>query len=399
MVSKTIHAVGLDAGGSLTRCVICALESGRVRLLGYGEAESHGWLKGGIADQNAAAESIRMAVREAERMAEVSVESTVVGVGGAAVRGANARGVLELGHAREIEQRDVNRAVDRARRVQLQEDRMVLQLFPQEFVVEGHPGHRDPRHMFASRLDVNVHLITASVQEHTTLIGAVNQAHLSVEETVFEPLAGCYAAVLPEERREGIALVDIGAQSTDLVVFYGDALHLATGLPVSGDHFSRDVARGLTISYEDAELVKREYGCATSETTAENSFIELPAPGNREPKDAPRRLLNAILEARAEELFQYVRRELARVSMDDVLFGGVVLVGGGARLPGMCDVAERVLNCQARNGLTIGIQDWPDEIDEPGWTTVAGLAMYSARLKMHGELERQSSGLLGRILK
>jgi cell division protein FtsA len=332
-------------------------------------------------------------------MAEVSVESTVVGVGGAAVRGANARGVLELGHAREIEQRDVNRAVDRARRVQLQEDRMVLQLFPQEFVVEGHPGHRDPRHMFASRLDVNVHLITASVQEHTTLIGAVNQAHLSVEETVFEPLAGCYAAVLPEERREGIALVDIGAQSTDLVVFYGDALHLATGLPVSGDHFSRDVARGLTISYEDAELVKREYGCATSETTAENSFIELPAPGNREPKDAPRRLLNAILEARAEELFQYVRRELARVSMDDVLFGGVVLVGGGARLPGMCDVAERVLNCQARNGLTIGIQDWPDEIDEPGWTTVAGLAMYSARLKMHGELERQSSGLLGRILK
>src|SRR5207244_11153462 len=127
-------------------------------------------------------------------------------------------GVMELGYSREIEQRDVNRVVDRASRVQLLEDRMVLQLFPQDFVVDDHPGHRDPRRMLASRLEINVHLVTASVQEHNSVIGAVNEAHLAVEETIYEALASCYAAVMPENRREGIAVVDIGAQSTELVV-------------------------------------------------------------------------------------------------------------------------------------------------------------------------------------
>ena len=123
---------------------------------------------------------------------------------------------------------------------------MVLQLFPQDFVVDDHPGHRDPRKMLASRLEINVHLVTASIQEHNALIGAVNQAHLAVEETVFEALAACYAAVLPEERREGIAVVDIGAQSTELVVYYGDAMHLASTVRICGDHFTRDLAQGLS---------------------------------------------------------------------------------------------------------------------------------------------------------
>ena len=174
------------------------------------------------------ADSIRAALREAEAAAGVSAEAAVVGVGGYTVRGANGRGVIELGHVREVEQRDVNRVVERASNVQLQEDRMVLQMFPQDFVVDDHPGHRDPRNMLASRLEINVHLVTASVQEHNALVGAVNQAHLLVEETVFEALAACYAAVLPENRREGIAVVDIGAHSTELVVYYGDAMHLAS---------------------------------------------------------------------------------------------------------------------------------------------------------------------------
>jgi cell division protein FtsA len=326
------------------------------------------------------------------------VEAAVVGVGGPTVRGANARGVIELGRPRQIEQRDVNRAVNRASYVQLMDDRMVLQLFPQDFVVDDHPGHRDPREMLASRLEANVHLITASAQEHSSVVGAVNLAHLSVEETVFDPLAACYAAVLPDDRREGIALVDIGAQSTDLVVYYGDALQLASTLPICGDHFTRDLALGLHIGFEDAESVKRQFGAAVSATTAENSFIELPAPESREPREAPRKLLNQILEARALELFKYVWRELSRVGMERALMGGVVLTGGGANLPGMCDVAETVLNCQARKGLPVGIADWPEEADNAAWTAAAGLAMYSGKLKMQSEMEKQAVGLLGRIL-
>lgn len=399
MGAKTVYAAGLDAGSRKTRMVVCALDGNRLRIVGYAAVESQGWLKGKIADQGAVTGTILAALREAEAMAGVGLESVTVGMGGPTIRGANGRGVVELGQVREIEQRDVNRVVDRASHVQLQEDRMVLQLFPQDFVVDDHPGHRDPRKMLASRLEINVHLVLASVQEHNSLVGAVNQAHLAVEETVFEALAACYGAVLPEERREGIAVIDIGAQSTELVVYHGDSMQLASAVRVCGDHFTRDLAQGLCISFEDAELVKLEYGCADSESCPENVLVELPTPGNREPRSAQRRFINRILEARAEELFQFVRTELARVSMDRSLIGGVFLTGAAARLPGLCDVAERILQCQARFGLSQGIVDWPDGLKDAEWSVAAGLAMYSAKLKEQAHHAREAVGWLGRILK
>jgi cell division protein FtsA len=320
-------------------------------------------------------------------------------MGGYTVRGANGRGVIDLGHVRAVEQRDVNRVVDRASNVQLQEDRMVLQMFPQDFVVDDHPGHRDPRNMLASRLEINVHLVTASAQEHTALVGAVNQAHLLAEETVFESLAGCYAAVLPENREEGIAVVDIGAHSTELVVYHGDAMYLASTVKVSADHFTRDLAQALCISYDDAELIKLEFGGASPDHCPENVIVELPPRDNRERRNAPRRFLNQVLEARATELFRFVRMELARVGMDRSLMGGVFLTGGGAKLPDLCDVAERELQCQARYGLTIGIQDWPEAMDDPEWSVAAGLSMYSAKLKSQFETQRESAGWIGKILR
>jgi cell division protein FtsA len=399
MGAKPVYAVGLDAGSRRTRMVICVLENRRIRFLGYSDVESQGWIKGRIADQMAVADSVLTALREAEAMVGASVGSAVVGMGGQTVRGANGRGVVELGHVREVEQRDVNRVVERASRVQLQEDRMVLQMFPQDFVVDDHPGHRDPRRMLASRLEINVHLVTASIQEHNSLVGAINQAHLIVEETVFEALAACYAAVLPEERREGIAVVDIGAHSTELVVYYGDAIHLASTVRICGDHFTRDLAQGLCLSFEDAELVKLEYGGGLSERSLENAIVELPTQDNREPRQAQRKFINQILEARARELFRFVRTELARVGMDRALIGGVFLTGAAARLPDLLDVAQQELQCQTRYGLAFGIQDWPESMNDPEWSAAAGLAMYSAKLKAQDEHQRESAGWLGKILK
>jgi cell division protein FtsA len=193
--------------------------------------------------------------------------------------------------------------------------------------------------------------------------------------------------------------VDIGAQSTDLVLYYDESLQLASSLPICGDHFTRDVALAFHIPFEEALLVKEEYGSATAEFTAGNSVVAVASPGDDMGRELPRRLLNEIIEARAREMFEYVRSEAARVGMERSLVGGVVLTGGGARLPAMCDMAENVLRCQARNGLPVGIEDWPAELDHPSWTVVAGLAMYSAKLKVQGELERRSVGLLARILK
>ncbi|MBV9507038.1 MAG: cell division protein FtsA [Acidobacteriia bacterium] len=399
MGAKPIYGVGLDAGSRGTRLVICRLEQGRVRFLAAGAALSQGWSKGRIIDQQAVADSIVAALRQAEAGAGISVDSVVVGMGGPTLRGANGRGVIELGRIREIEQRDVNRVVSRAARVQLQEDQMLLQLYPQDFVVDDHPGHRDPRRMLGSRLEIHIHLVTCSVQEHNSLVGAVNQAHLEVEESVFEGLAGCYAAVFPEERREGIAVVDIGAESTELAVYYGDSMQLASTIRVCGDHFTRDLAQGLCLSFEDAEVVKIEYGSASAEASAENVLVEVPTPENREHRHVQRKLVNQILEARSTELFRFVRSELARVGMDGALLGGVFLTGGGAKLPELCDVAEQVLRCQARYGLAVGIENWPDELHDAEWTTAAGLAMYSAKLRVKSAEDREAAGWLGKVMR
>jgi cell division protein FtsA len=401
MSTKSIFATGVDAGSSHTRCVISLLEDRRLRLVGYGSVPSHGWSKSRIADQQAVSDCVLAAVEEAEAMAQTAIETVVAGMGGLTARGANSRGRLDLGRPREIEQRDINRAMDRAMHIQLQEDRMVLQLLPQDFVVDDHPGFHDPRKMMASVIEANAHLVTISTQEHNNLIGAINRAHLSVDETVYEAIAGCYASVLPSDRREGVALIDIGAHSTEMVCYYGESAQLATSLRICGDHFSRDLAHAFRIPLESAVIVKHEFGGAVSHGTAENSTVELPAIDGqgREAREAPRKFINEILESRTVELFEMVRAELERAGMQRALSSGLVISGGGALLPGICDVAERVLDCPARIGLAQGFLDWPDELNDPAWTAAAGLAMYAARLRSQVDLERQSVGMLGRILR
>jgi cell division protein FtsA len=294
--------------------------------------------------------------------------------------------------------------MERAMHIQLQDDRMVLQVLPQDFVVDDHPGFHDPRKMLASVIEANAHLLTISAQEHNNLVGAINRAHLSVDETIYEAIAGCYASVLPTDRREGVAFVDIGAHSTELACYYGESAQMATSLRICGDHFSRDIAHAFRIPNESAVTVKHEFGGALSQGTAENSMVELPlfddnGWGRTEAREAPRKLINEILESRTVELFEMVKAELARVGMQRALANGLVISGGGALLPGICDVAERVLDCPARIGLAQGFKHWPDELNDPAWTTVAGLAMYAARLRSQVDLERQSVGLLGRILR
>jgi cell division protein FtsA len=168
---------------------------------------------------------------------------------------------------------------------------------------------------------------------------------------------------------------------------------------VSADHFTRDVAFGLTVSYEDAEHLKREYGCAILGLTSDSTLIEVPSLEGRASREAPRRLLNEILEARAEELFLYVRNEIAKVGMEQALLEGLVLTGGGALLNGMCDMAERVVNCPTRNGLPIGIDAWPEEINDAAWCVAAGLAMYSAKLKTRKEWKRTAPGIMGLVYR
>jgi cell division protein FtsA len=290
-------------------------------------------------------------------------------------------------------------AVERSEQMRLEPDRAILHLFPQDFTLDGRCGKRYPRGSTCSRLEANVHIVTVSQQEHESIVTAVQQASYSIEETLFEPVGAGYSSLSQEDRNRGVAVVDIGMHSTDLVVYDGEAVLLARSLPVSADHFTRDVAVGLTVQYNDAERLKLEYGCAMLGLTSDNSYIEVPSAEGRLPREAPRKQLNEILEARAEELFIYVGTELVTIGMDQKLLEGVILAGGGAMLNGMCDMAERVLNCPARNALPTGIRGLPEELCNPVWATAAGLARYSARLKTNREHRRRAPGLVGMLFR
>ena len=397
MRDKTLYAAGVDAGSDWTRVVVLALERGRVRLLGYAESRSEGWLESRIADAKGVAESIRRAVHEAELRAQTPILSAVLGAGGVTIGCAAGRGGYEGGYRRELGQGDVNLVVERASRVQFGEDQMLLHLCLRDFSLDGRGGLRDPRGRTGAHLEAFVNLITFSSQEHDALVGAANQAGLAVEETVFEPMAAAYACLRSEQRRGGVAVLDIGAESADLAVYQGDALLLASSLPLGGVRFTRDVARGLGINLEDAEAVKVQHGCALRGLSGDNSLIEVPSPPGRKPREIPRSELTFILEARAVQLFRRVRRELSRAGLQDGLMGGIVLGGGMARLNGMCDVAELLLNCQANWALPAGVQGWPPALVDPAWSVAAGLAMYAARLKQR-QLERPKRGLLSRVI-
>ncbi len=336
---NTKIAVGLDLGSTATRAVICALEEDSLRFLGHGEAPTHAWNRWRLNEPSALTESIRFAVHEAELRAGVSPESAVIGIGGC-VSGVNSRGLYEFGRRREIEADDLRYSVELAARVRLEEDRQVLQICPQDFTVDGRAGYRNPKGILCARLEANVHVVTASLQEHEAIVNAMHHAHLAVDESIFEGVAAAYAAVLPEDRARGAVVVDIGAHSTQVAVYDGDALLLAASIAVAADHLTRDIAYVLKVNYEDAENLKRQYGCAVANTTADNAVIDVPTAEGRGTRETSLIQFNEILEARAEEIFEKVYHEILRAGMEQNLLEGAILTGGGARLAGMCDVAE-----------------------------------------------------------
>lgn len=382
-------AAGLDIGSAWTRVVVVCVEDGELRYRSHGAMLSRGWHRGQIADQAAIAETVAQVVREAEARVGSGIEVTVVGVGGPAVRSQQGRGLYEFGRRRVVEQGDMVYSIELASRARLDEDRFLLQVLPQDFTVDGRPPIPHPLNIECQRLEAHALLVTTSVQEHQALLSAVHQGHVRVEETVFEAMAASYASVLAEERASGVALVDIGAHSTNVAFYDGDAMLCAVGLPISGDHFTRDLGELKALSYEEAERLKFAHGCALLGLTADNIVIEMPAEAGRPSREINRRELIEILEARATQLFEMVEKCRVKLARDMALREGVVLCGGGAQMEGMVELAERVLGCPARLGFARGIADWPEDLQTPVWTTAAGLAMYAARLQARKE---KSSG-------
>lgn len=382
MAKKDRYIIGLDVGSTKTCALIAEVDEEQVKFLALGAAESKGLRKGLIVNLDSTVSSIRRAVEEAEGVANVPVESAVIGVAGSHVRGVNSRGGVTLGHrARDIEREDVRRAVDAARNITLPEDREVLHVLPHEFMVDAQDGIRDAIGMVGQRLEANVHLVTSSIAATQNLVTASNRAGILVSDTVLEPLASAEACLTQDERDLGCCLLDIGGGTTELIVYGGGVVRHTSAVPVGGDHFTNDLAVGLRTPIPEAEKIKRRHGWAASSLLHADTSIEIASVGDRPPRTIFVRMLTDIIEPRAMELLALIREDLQRAGLDRQIPAGFVLAGGGARLNGLIDLAEESFHLPVRIAEPKGLADLPEQVAQPEYATVVGLVIYGAKTR------------------
>ncbi|MGB6834280.1 MAG: cell division protein FtsA, partial [Candidatus Acidiferrum sp.] len=382
MAKKDRYIIGLDVGSTKTSALIAEFDGEQIKFLALGAAESKGLRKGLIVNLDSTVSSIRRAVEEAEGVANVPVESAVIGVAGSHVRGVNSRGGVTLGNrARDIERDDVRRAIDAARNITLPEDREVLHVLPHEFRVDAQAGIRDAVGMVGQRLEANVHVVTSSIAATQNLVTAANRAGILVSDTVLEPLASAESCLTQDERDLGCCLLDIGGGTTELIVFGGGVVRHTSAVPVGGDHFTNDLAVLLRTPIPEAEKIKRRHGCAASSLLHEDTSIEIASVGDRPPRTIFSRMLTDIIEPRAMELLSLIRDDLQRAGLDGQIPAGFILAGGSARLNGLVDLAEQSFHLPVRIAEPKGLADLPEQVAQPEYATVVGLVMYGAKTR------------------
>jgi cell division protein FtsA len=388
---STSLLTAIDLGSAKVCAVVAELTQEGLRYRGHGVVESRGTRKGLIADLEKAAAAVQKAVEEAEKLVESPIERAVVGVAGPHIRGVNSQGGVILGsRPREITREDVRLAVEKARGIALPADRQPIHLLPQEYIVDEQRGIQDPLGMTGKTLEVRVHVATASVSAIQSAVTVVNKAGVQVDDTVFEPLASADAVLRSDERELGVCLADIGAGSTDLIVFHEGAVQHTGVVPIGGDHFTNDVAVGLRTPLADAEKIKKQFGGAVVTQIPEANEIEVPSVGDRPSRLMAQRMLGEVLEPRARELLEMLRDHLRQAGVLELCDAGLVLTGGGARLNGILDVADQVLRKPARIGGSGALAKLPVELVAPEYSTALGLLLYAYRSRVARGLQELS---------
>jgi cell division protein FtsA len=396
---KDRYLVGLDVGTSKVCAIVGELvDDGGLDVVGIGVAESRGIRRGVIVNLEAAVDSIKKAVDEAELMAGVEIDAVHLSMAGPHIKGFNSRGVIAVaGKSREITRDDVRRAIEAAKAVSLPAGREILHVLPQDFVVDEQDGIGAPVGMTGARLEVNVHIVTSATTATQNLVSCVNRAGVGVIDTVVEQIGAAEAVLTPDEKELGVALVDIGGGTTDIAIFERGSLWHTAVIGVGGDHFTSDIAVGLRMPIPDAEKLKRKCGCALSAMVDEDETIDVASVGGRRSRVMARRILSEILQPRAEEIFHLVWDEIRRAGYEKSLNSGIVLTGGGAILEGMPEIAEQIFDLPIRRGAPTGIGGLADHVGSPAFATAVGLVLYGQRHQVVEAVRTTGVGAFGRV--
>ena len=399
MARKEHYLVGLDVGTSKTAAIVGeALDDDSLDVIGIGLAESHGIRRGVVVNLEAAVESIKKAIEEAELTGGVEIDSVHLGLSGAHVKAFNSRGVVAVaGKKREVTSEDVRRAIDAAKAVALPSGREIVHVLPQDFVVDEQDGIGAPIGMTGARLEVNVHVVTGSASSTQNIVACVNRAGVAVIDTVLEQLAAAESVLTSDEKELGVALVDIGGGTTDYAIFERGSLWHTGVVALGGDHFTNDIAVGLRTPIPAAEKTKRRAGCALAALVDEDETIEVASVGGRQPRVMARRILAEVLQPRAEEILHQLWDEIRHAGYERSLHSGIVLTGGGGILNGMPEIADQIFDLPIRRGCPVGVGGLTDHVNNPAFATVVGLVMYAHRNQMMEHERSIGVGTLSRV--
>ncbi len=381
-MSKKDFVVGLDIGTTKICCIVGEVhERGPqpvIDIIGIGSAPSIGLRKGVVINIDATVESITKAVEEAELMAGVEISNVFTGIAGGHIKSFNSSGVVAV-KDKEITESDVQRCIDAAKAVAIPLDREVIHIMPQEFIIDGNDGIRDPVGMNGMRLESKVHIVTGAVSSAQNIIKCANKSGLNVVEICLEPIASAAAVLSEDEKDLGVVLVDIGGGTSDIAIFKDGAIVYTGVLAVGGNHITNDIAVGLRCPQNEAEKLKIAHGCSLASLVRPDETIEVAGVGGRKSRMVPRRLLAEIIEPRVEEMFSLIQREVIQSGHGEMLSGGIVITGGSSLLEGMPEMAEFIFEMPVKRGVPQGIGGLRDVVNSPKFATGVGLLKYGAR--------------------
>ena len=383
--------VGVDIGTAKVMVVVAEVQpGGTLKLAGLGVAPSNGLKRGVVVNIDATVQSIQQALKEAELMADCKISRVYTGITGSHIRGLSSHGMVAI-KDREVSAADVARVVETAKAINISTDQRLLLVEPQEFIIDGQDV-KEPIGMSGIRLEAKVHIVTGAQSAAENIIKCVRRCGLEVEQLMLNPLASSMSVLTEDERELGVALVDIGAGTTDVAIFTNGAIRHTAVIPIAGDLITSDIAMALRTPTKDAEEIKVENGYAKQLLADPDAQVEVPGLGDRAPRMLSRQALSGVIEPRVEEIFSLVHQVMRDSGFEELLSSGVVLTGGSSVMPGMVELGEDIFLKPVRRGISQYRGALSDMVAQPRAATVMGL-LEEARLgRMRGQKVAQKHG-------
>ncbi len=389
--------VGLDIGTAKMMVVVAeVLPNGELKLAGLGAAPSSGLKRGVVVNIDATVQSIQAALKEAELMADCKITRVYTGITGSHIRGLNSSGMVAI-KDREVSAPDVTRVLETAKAVNISTDQRVLLVEPQEYVIDGQDV-KEPVGMSGIRLEAKVHIVTGAQTAAENIIKCVRRCGLEVDQLMLNPLASSLAVLTDDERDLGVALVDIGAGTTDVAIFTNGAIRHTAVIPIAGDLITSDIAMALRTPTRDAEEIKVASGCAKQLLADPNTQVEVPGLGDRGPRTLSRQVLSGVIEPRVEEIYSLVKQVIGESGYEEVLSSGIVITGGSAVMAGMVELGEDIFMKPVRRGLPKYSGALADMVAQTRAATVMGLLEEARLARFRGlKVARKSGSMQGAV--